>query len=401
MGLPGCRGALLFRGPVARAGGAATGLSGRDGPEPAGAGTGAASIPIDTAGPRPGVGAWGPVSPQRRLRHRCRALVEATIRAALPLPAAAAVASGPVIRLTQGVLRSMFLFKLRTVAAILIAIAGWPPARGVAARGAGSPAAAQPGRDPGRTGSASDGARRNRGTPETGPPPRISPGPTSRPPKGCTSSSGWRLSRKAITKRSRHGRGILTCCVNTWTMGSSPSFSPVPGPAEGCAAGKAEAADPGIRLGPHVRDRRRRESIYRDIETSRMRFLKAATDKEVKVPNVGPNDHRSIVTPEAYLCLPPEGAGHIVVSAGSSGGATEAPGRALPGARPRCEKAAHPILAISSSSTPAIPSGRDWSCTRRRSGANWGRAEGRRRAAAEDRPGRGPRRPLVSRPDGV
>jgi len=37
------------------------------------------------------------------------------------------------------------------------------------------------------------------------------------------------------------------------------------------------------------------------METSRLRFLKVGTDEEVKVPNVGPSDHRSIVTPEFYL----------------------------------------------------------------------------------------------------
>ena len=35
-----------------------------------------------------------------------------------------------------------------------------------------------------------------------------------------------------------------------------------------------------------------------------MRFLKVGTDEEVKIPNVGPADHRSIVTPDIYLLLP-------------------------------------------------------------------------------------------------
>ena len=109
-----------------------------------------------------GVAAEAPGSPPA-------ALVEATIQAALPL-AAAGVVSGSVIQLTQGVLRSMFLIKFadgrgnhhhdrrpgrrRTV---------------VAAQGAGSPAGAQPGPDPGRAGSSkrgrrgpAQGARRNR-----------------------------------------------------------------------------------------------------------------------------------------------------------------------------------------------------------------------------------------------
>jgi len=49
-----------------------------------------------------------------------------------------------------------------------------------------------------------------------------------------------------------------------------------------------------------------KNSIYRDNETSRMRFLKLGTDEEVRVPNVGPNDHRSIVTPDYYLDFRPK-----------------------------------------------------------------------------------------------
>jgi hypothetical protein len=49
------------------------------------------------------------------------------------------------------------------------------------------------------------------------------------------------------------------------------------------------------------------DAIYRDIETSRMRFFRVGTDDEVKVPNVGAADHRSIVTPAAYfVCRPKE-----------------------------------------------------------------------------------------------
>jgi sugar lactone lactonase YvrE len=48
------------------------------------------------------------------------------------------------------------------------------------------------------------------------------------------------------------------------------------------------------------------DAIYRDIETSRMRFLRVGTDEEVKIPNVGADNHRSIITPELYLVFRPK-----------------------------------------------------------------------------------------------
>ena len=48
------------------------------------------------------------------------------------------------------------------------------------------------------------------------------------------------------------------------------------------------------------------DSIYRDVETHRMRFLKVTKDEEVKIPNVGAAEGRSIVTPEVYLVFNPK-----------------------------------------------------------------------------------------------
>ncbi len=48
------------------------------------------------------------------------------------------------------------------------------------------------------------------------------------------------------------------------------------------------------------------DAIYREIETRRMRFLKLSTDEEVKIPNVGTADHRSIVTRNFYLYFQPK-----------------------------------------------------------------------------------------------
>ena len=236
MGLPGGRGALLFRGPVSRAGGAATGLSGRDGPEPAGAGTGAAAIPSDAAGPRPcargagggGCRGGGPGFAAGRAGggddpSRAAALAEA------------GVVSGSVIRLTQGVLRSMFLIKLRTVAATIIAIAALAAgARVVAARSAGSPTTAQPGADPGRTGSSSRGRRRPaRGARRNRP---SSPGSRLDRRRPRRQAASHRAARGTIERQLREDQDMAgcptrTCCVSTWTNSSSLSFSPVPRPA--------------------------------------------------------------------------------------------------------------------------------------------------------------------------
>ena len=224
MGLPCGGGALLLRRPFSRAGSAAIGLSGRDGPEPAGAGTGAASIPSDTAGPRTGARALGAgVAAEGAPASPPAALVEATLRAALPLSAAAAGVSGSVIGLTQGVLRSMFLIKLRTVGATIIAIAALAAGAQSLLRKAPAKEAhsnheqirAELGAEPPAT---LANARHTRKPARL---PRISSGPTSPLPRACASSSSLRPNRKAITQKSRHGRGLtLTCCANTWTNSS-------------------------------------------------------------------------------------------------------------------------------------------------------------------------------------
>ncbi|QEH37761.1 ECF RNA polymerase sigma factor SigW [Aquisphaera giovannonii] len=48
------------------------------------------------------------------------------------------------------------------------------------------------------------------------------------------------------------------------------------------------------------------DSLYRDLETSRMRFLVPGTHDEVTIPNVGARDHRSILTPTTYLDFDPK-----------------------------------------------------------------------------------------------
>ena len=72
------------------------------------------------------------------------------------------------------------------------------------------------------------------------------------------------------------------------------------------------------------------DSTYRDIETSRMRFLKVGTDEEVKIANVAAADHRSIVTPNVYLFFHPKERSTSSLSAQSSAGSNEETRRSLP-----------------------------------------------------------------------
>ncbi len=76
-----------------------------------------------------------------------------------------------------------------------------------------------------------------------------------------------------------------------------------------------------------------KDSIYRDIETSRMRFLKVGTNEEILIPNVGAPDHRSIVTPESYYYFLPKERATSRVPARSSGCPDETPRRSLPRSR--------------------------------------------------------------------
>jgi hypothetical protein len=50
-------------------------------------------------------------------------------------------------------------------------------------------------------------------------------------------------------------------------------------------------------------------SFFLDKTTRRMGFVKAGTHEVVRIPNVGPNDHRSIVTPERFIHFDPKQTG--------------------------------------------------------------------------------------------
>ncbi len=98
------------------------------------------------------------------------ALIEATVRAALSASPTAAMASGSVVALTKGVLKSMFLIKLRTVAVTLITIAALAVGAKAWLQGAPAPRP-QPNLD--RIRAELGAARRgDAGRSETGPPPQ-------------------------------------------------------------------------------------------------------------------------------------------------------------------------------------------------------------------------------------
>jgi RNA polymerase sigma factor (sigma-70 family) len=234
-------------------------------------------------------------------------LVEATIEAALPKSAAAVGVSGSVIRLTQGALKTMFLIKLRTVAATIITLAAL--AAGGHALFSSAPAPGpQPNLDQLRAELGADlpGVEGQReASPETDPPPQ---------------GLAWidvplpdRL--QVIEQLAAQSRGNYAK-IATWQGSYSyllRQYLDEQFVAQ-LQAGAGKAAPPG-KPQPLMQEfdsvltfaiDAGSDSIYRDIVTSRMRFLRIGTDEEVKIPNVGAADHRSIVTPEVYLFFHPK-----------------------------------------------------------------------------------------------
>jgi RNA polymerase sigma factor (sigma-70 family) len=234
-------------------------------------------------------------------------LVEATLEAALPIRSAAVGASGSVIRLTQGALRTMFLIKLRTVAATIITLA----ALAVGARSLLSKAPAprpQPNLDQVRAelgASAPNAEPQREPSPETGPPPQ---------------DLAWidvplpeRL--QIVEQLAAQSRGNFAR-IATWQGSYSyllRQYLDEQFVAQ-LRAGAANGVPKGTRQ-PLIQEfdsvlkfaiDAGSDSIYRDIETSRMRFLGVGTDEEVKIANVGAPDHRSIVTPTVYLFFHPK-----------------------------------------------------------------------------------------------
>ena len=188
----------------------------------------------------------------------------------------------------------MFLLKLRTVAATLITIT---------AAGRGSAVAAVrahrlPGRSPtwNRSGPSWGlktpvAAGQAKAARKPGRPPEISPGPTSRLPTGSASSSSSRHNPKATYEKIKTWQGTYgyvlrqyldekfrrsASSVGARRLADKPAPQDKPGPLmQEFDSALTFAIDMG------------KDSIYRDIETSRMRFLKVGTNEEVRVPERG------------------------------------------------------------------------------------------------------------------
>jgi hypothetical protein len=238
------------------------------------------------------------------------ALVEATVRAALPK--AAETVSGSVGRLTREVLRTMFLLKVRTAAVVLVS---------AAALGAGALAFLQPAQTPRPRADldrvrAELGARpaKNEGPPredvdEAGPPPRdlawavVAPAERLRVIGLLAEQSRgnfekiktWQGVYAYQVRQRLEEKFVAQIRAGAAAAGNQP-------PARVPAGALLQEFDSTLTFDVDTAA----DAIYREIETSRMRFLKPGTDEEVTIPNLGTDDHRSVLTPDAYVFFRPK-----------------------------------------------------------------------------------------------
>ncbi len=185
------------------------------------------------------------------------ALVQATIRAALSPAATASVAMGSAITLAEGVLRSMFLLKLRVVAATVLmlgalAAGGWawlvpapqPQPNLDAIR---AELGAWPAGDVGQPESPN----------ETGPPPQDLIWTDVPPAERLRVIEQLAAQSRANYEKIRTWQGAYAC-VQRQHLDQAFVAQLLAGArltAPRGARGPGRAADPGIRLGPHLRDR--------------------------------------------------------------------------------------------------------------------------------------------------
>jgi RNA polymerase sigma factor (sigma-70 family) len=239
------------------------------------------------------------------------ALVEAVIRAAAPASSTAA-ASGTVVGLAEGVLKTMFLTsKLRTAAAMILATT-------LLAAGARSMWQEAPAPRPPadlervraeRGGQRAGDAERGQPPAETGPPPQDLVWNEVAPAETVGVLEMLAAQSKANYEKIKTWKGTYSYIqrqylseqlVTQFLLGTQPT----PGRTE--ALSKPEALmqefDSVLAFAVDVGA----DALYRDVETSRMRFFKLGKAEEVKIPNVAPGDHRSILTPDAYYYFLPK-----------------------------------------------------------------------------------------------
>jgi RNA polymerase sigma factor (sigma-70 family) len=239
------------------------------------------------------------------------ALVEATIRAAVRPGTISAAVSGSVLKLTQGVLRSMLLFQVRTVAASIITIAALAAGAGAMLQQAPAPRPgpnldqirAELGAQP------ADLADQTQPPAETGPPPQdldwknvglfekqqVIAQLAAQSKGNYDKIKTWQGSYAYVLRQHLDNQFVAQFLAGARPKGGKP------GPA-GQAEPLIQEFDTALTFAIDVGA----DAIYRDVETRRMRFLRVGTEEEVEVPNVGADDHRSIVTPNAFLYFRPK-----------------------------------------------------------------------------------------------
>jgi len=229
------------------------------------------------------------------------ALVEAVIRAAAPASSTAA-ASGTAVGLAEGVLKTMFLTsKLRTVAAIILATTVLAAGAQTLLRERVAPAVPAD-LNPIRAalGATADAL------------------PDGRDPKAETPSPPQDLVWKDLPPAEALGvmeslavlaRGNYEK-IMTWKGSYSYVQHQYLSPQSvGQFASRSVKTEPLMQEFESVLKfavDAKEDALYRDVETSRMRFLKLGSDEEVRIPGTAAIDHRSVTTPDDYLTFLPK-----------------------------------------------------------------------------------------------
>ncbi|WP_206107904.1 sigma-70 family RNA polymerase sigma factor [Paludisphaera rhizosphaerae] len=220
-------------------------------------------------------------------------LADATVKAASSLSGAAA--SAVAVRIAEGVLRTMFLTKIRTAALALVATAALAVAGAQTLRqGAAAPAPpvdlnavrAALGATPDALNAAA----------ESSSPPVDLVWKDLPPAEALGVIESLSALTRANYEKIKTWKGSYSSVVRQYlSVGFVTDAAGSNGPFN-------QQFDSVLKFAVDVN----RDALYRDVETSRMRFLKIGSNEEVKVPNVAADDHRSVTTPESYLVFSPK-----------------------------------------------------------------------------------------------
>ncbi|HEV3122565.1 MAG TPA: RNA polymerase sigma factor, partial [Isosphaeraceae bacterium] len=235
------------------------------------------------------------------------ALVASTAKAAMAFAsgkqAVTGVVSKSVSDLAMKVLTAMLLTKIRIVAATLIAIAALSTGAWSYLQTA-SASQTQPNQDPIRVAKASQAASApdNRQPGPDGPIPKSLPWAEVAPGERLRILELLASQSKQNYERIKTWKGTYSYILRQYL---DERFVAQAFAGQIAPPGKAGALMQELRSTMKFAIDINKQAIFRDIETSKMRFLKAGTEEWVSVRNLAPPDHRSIVTPEYYLTFHP------------------------------------------------------------------------------------------------